>query len=161
MRMASRSRRAAAAERPIGAMSKVVGLYQMLLRRNLEHFFPDATLESAGDRSFIGLNDRHDRTHFRIADDPDGLGIEIEWFRTRYLLLPGSPSPFLDSEKRLVGAIARMLDRRFRSLFEPEVSQREEIFHFATEDVIVAEYLDATEPIRIPAALEVLRVAAL
>ena len=28
-----------------GPASRVVGLYQMLLRRNLEHFFPDATLD--------------------------------------------------------------------------------------------------------------------
>ena len=36
-----------------GSASKVVGLYQMFLRRNLEHFFPDSTLDLAGDRSLI------------------------------------------------------------------------------------------------------------
>jgi hypothetical protein len=42
-------------ERGLGQMSKVVGLYQILLRRSLEHFFPDATLEPMGDRSFIQI----------------------------------------------------------------------------------------------------------
>ncbi len=43
-------------ERASGPASKVVGLYQMLLRRNLEHFFPDATLDLDGDRSFIHVD---------------------------------------------------------------------------------------------------------
>ena len=44
------------AERAGGPASKVVGLYQMLLRRNLEHFFPDALLDLDGDRSFIEVD---------------------------------------------------------------------------------------------------------
>ena len=38
-------------------MSRVLGLYQTLLRRTLEHFFPDAALEPASDRSFIGVEE--------------------------------------------------------------------------------------------------------
>src|SRR4051812_48581960 len=88
-------------ERPAGPISKVVGLYQTFLRRGLEHFFPDAALEAEGDRSFINWDGSPDEEHFRVSDDPEGLGLEIEWFRTRYLFLPGSPAPFLPAERRL------------------------------------------------------------
>jgi hypothetical protein len=150
------------AERTVGPVSKVVGLYQTLLRRSLEHFFPDAVLETEGDRSFInwdGMLDRQD--HFRIRDDPDGLGLEIEWFRTRYLFQPGSPTPFLPSQRRLIEIIIRTLDLRFRGLFDMEVTHRLERFHYVQEDLIVTEYLNPTNPFRVPAALEALRVAAL
>jgi len=61
-----------------GPASKVVGLYQMLLRRNLEHFFPDATLDLAGDRSVIHVEGLSRRERYRIEDDPDGIGLAIE-----------------------------------------------------------------------------------
>ena len=32
-------------DRPNVPISRIVGLYQMVLRRTLEHFFPDAQLE--------------------------------------------------------------------------------------------------------------------
>jgi hypothetical protein len=151
------------AERPSppGTMSRVVGLYQTLLRRNLEHFFPDATIEPAGDRSFIRVDDGPSRANYRLDEDPAGLGVEIELFRTRYLLSPGHPSPFLPSERRLVEASLRVMDRRFRSLYDPDSSQRNELYEYVVEDQVVAEYLDPPDPHRIPAALEALRVAAL
>ncbi len=40
-------------ERPSGSISRIVGIYQMVLRRTLEHFFPDAQLQAMGDRSII------------------------------------------------------------------------------------------------------------
>ena len=49
--------RAILSERQTGAVSKVVGLFQMYLRRSLEHFFPDAALDVVGDRSFIEWDD--------------------------------------------------------------------------------------------------------
>jgi hypothetical protein len=149
------------AERLGGQMSRVVGLYQMLLRRALEHFFPDARLEPAGDRSFIRVEGPAGRSHYRIDDDPDGLGVALEWFRTPYLVRPGNPIPFRNAERRLIEATARLLDRRFRAMFEPEPILHEELFHYAIEDLIIAEDLGAPDPIRMPAALEVLRVAAL
>lgn len=149
------------AERPSGKVSKVVGLYQTLLRRFLEHFFPDATLEAVGDRSHIGWGDALSRANFRLADDPGGLGVELEWFRNHYVLNPGSPSPFLPTERRLIAATGRVLDRRFRALFDAEAADREDMFHYAVEDQVVAEYLGTPDPMRIPAALEALRVAAL
>ena len=147
-------------ERVPGPASKVVGLYQMFLRRNLEHFFPDATLDLTSDRSFIHLdvlgNDR-----YRIEDDPDGFGVAIEWLRSRYVFSPGSPTPFLPAERILIDVIVRVLDHRFLALFDPEAVQRAEMFQYAFEDFIVSEYLAPPEAVRIPAALEALRVAAL
>jgi hypothetical protein len=148
-------------DRGPGQMSKVVGLYQMLLRRALEHFFPDATLEPAGDRSFIRIETTAGRTNHQFLDDPHGLGLELEWFRTRYLLSPGSPRPFLPSERKLIACTVKVLERRFRALFEPEAAHREDMFHYAVEDFIVAEDLDSPDSVRVPAALEALRVAAL
>lgn len=148
-------------ERAPGQMSKVVGLYQMLLRRSLEHFFPDAALDTLGDRSFIFLEPSPGRPNYRMMADPDGLGLELEWFRTRYLITPGSPRPFMESERKLIEATARLLERRFRALFDPEATQREDMFHYAIEDFIVADDLDSPDSVRVPAALEALRVAAL
>lgn len=148
-------------ERPAVPSSRVVGLYQMIMRRGLEHFFPDAVLEPAGDRSFIALGDPLRRENYRIEDDPAGIGVEIELFRTRFLLAPGSPSPFLASERRLIEATMRVLDRRFRSLFDPESAQRAESLQYDVEDQVVTEFLDPPAAVRVTAALEALRVAAL
>lgn len=149
------------ADRQSDPISKVVGLYQTLLRRTLEHFFPDALLNAGSDRSFIRWDSEPDKEHFRLADDTEGLGVELDWFRTRYLFQPGSPSPFLPAERRLIGVILRALDLRFRGLFDLGVAHRMERFHHVLEDLIVTEYLDVNDPFRVPAALEALRVAAL
>lgn len=148
-------------ERQAGPASKVVGLYQMFLRRSLEHFFPDAVLDVAGDRSFIDWDGEPSQPNYRIQDDPDGLGLVVEWFRTRYQFQPTSPAPFLPSERRLIETVLRALDLRFRGLFDLEVAHRIDRFHYVLEDLIVTDYLEPEEPFRVPAALEALRVAAL
>jgi DNA integrity scanning protein DisA with diadenylate cyclase activity len=148
-------------DRAGGPASKVVGLYQMLLRRNLEHFFPDARLDLDGDRSFIEVDALGAGDRYRIEDEPGGLGVAIEWLRSRYLFLPGSPTPFLPAERRLIDVIVRFLDHRFLALFDPEAVHRAEMFQYAYEDFIVSEYLDPVAAVRVPAALEALRVAAL
>ena len=143
------------------AASKVVGLYQMFLRRSLEHFFPDALLDVAGDRSFIEWDGSPFRQNYHLEDDPDGVGVVIEWFGTRYLFQQGSPTPFLPSERSLIETALRALDLRFRGLFDPEVAHRIDRFHYVLEDLIVTDFLASEEPYRVPAALEALRVAAL
>jgi hypothetical protein len=147
-------------ERQSGPISKVVGLYQMLLRRSLEHFFPDASLDAGGDRSIIDWDGSVADETYRLADDPDGLGVEIEWFHTRYLFQPGSPVPFFPAERRLIEIIIRALDLRFRGLFDMEVAHRLERFHYILEDLVVSEYVVDHDPLRVTAALEALRVAA-
>jgi hypothetical protein len=144
-----------------GPASKVVGLYQVFFRRSLEHFFPDAVLEVDSDRSFIDWDGSPYQQNFQVADDPDQLGVVIEWLRTRYLLQPGSPTPFLPSERLLIATALRALDLRFRGLFDSEAAHRIDRFHYVLEDLIVTDYLDPEEPYRMPAALEMLRVAAL
>jgi hypothetical protein len=148
-------------EHPVGQIAKVIGLYQTLLRRNLEHFFPDARLEPGGDRSFINLEGPPNHGNYQFADDPDGLGVAIEWFRTRYLFEPSSPAPFLPSERRLIETVVRVLDLRFRSMFDLAVANRAELFEYAVEDMIVTEHVNPPEPVRMPSALEALRTAAL
>lgn len=148
-------------ERPSGSASKVVGLYQMFLRRSLEHFFPDAILDVAGDRSFIEWDGSPFQQNYRVENEPDGLGVTIEWFRTRYSFQPNSPAPFLPSERRLIETTLRALHIRFRGLFDVEVAHRIDRFHYVLEDLILTDYLDPEEPYRVPAALEALRVAAL
>lgn len=148
-------------ERTSGQMSKVVGLYQVLLRRALEQFFPEATFDPIGDRSFIAVNPSPEMANYHLYDDPDGLGLELEWFRARHSLTPGSPRPFQPSERSLIESTVRLLDRRFRALFDPEATGRDDLFHYAVEDLIVAEEIGIPDPQRVPAALEALRVAAL
>jgi hypothetical protein len=155
------SARPQAAEKTHGQASKVVGLYLTLLKRSLEHFFPDAVLEPAGDRSVIWMDHEQPETNHRLRDDPDAVGVMIEWFRSVYWFRPGSPSPFLPSERRLIEATVRLIDLRFRSLFDAEALNRQEMFEYQIEDLVIAEELDAPESMRIPAALEALRAAAL
>lgn len=148
-------------ERPSGPASKVVGLYQMFLRRNLEHFFPDATLTFLGDRNFISVDELTRVELYQIEDDPDGVGIIINWLRSRFTFTPGSPTPFLPAERHLIDVIVDTQNHRYRTLFDAEAANRVEMFQFATEDFILAGYLDPPESSRIPTALEALRVAAL
>src|SRR5947208_14798344 len=93
-----------------GPASKVVGLYQMFLRRSLEHFFPDAVLNVSGDRSFIEWDGSPFQQNYHVEEDPEGFGIIIEWFRTRYTFQPGSPTPCLPSDRRLIHTALRALD---------------------------------------------------
>lgn len=146
--------------RPVAQFSRIIGNYQKLLRRLLEHFFPDALLEQIDDRSTILWDGPWDRT-LNLEADENGLGVVIDSFRTRFLLQPSSPVPFLPSERRLIETIVHSLDERFHSLFDQKASSRSDIFQYALEDVIVTEYLNPPEPQRLPAALEALRVAAL
>src|SRR3954453_1754629 len=148
-------------DRQTGPISRVVGLYQTFLRRILEHFFPDAVLDIESDRSFINWDGLTREEHFELSDDPDGFGVRIDWFRTRYVFQHASPTPFLPAERRLIEIIVRSLDLRFRGLFDPDVAHRLERFQYVLEDVIVTEYLDPPDPFRVPAALESLRVGAL
>jgi DNA integrity scanning protein DisA with diadenylate cyclase activity len=148
-------------DRQTGPVSRVVGLYQTFLRRILEHFFPDAVLDIESDRSFINWDGLTREEHFELSDDPDGFGLRIDWFRTRYVFQHSSPTPFLPAERRLIEIIVRSLDLRFRGLFDPDVAHRLERFQYVLEDVIVTEYLDPPDPFRVPAALESLRVGAL
>src|ERR1700733_3125 len=148
-------------DRPNAPISRIVGLYQMVLRRTLEHFFPDAQLEVSGDRSIIDWDGSADETYYRLHEDPDGLGVEIEWLGTHLVFQPGNPSPLLATERRLVEVVVEAIDLRFRGLFNQELSHRFDRFQYQTEDLIVADYLNSIGSHRIPAALEALRVAAL
>jgi hypothetical protein len=148
-------------DRQPGPISRVVGLYQTFLRRVLEHFFPDAVLDIESDRSFINWEGSTREEHFKVCDDPDGVGLRIEWFRTRYVFQHASPAPFSPAERRLIEIIIRSLDLRFRGLFDSDLSHRLERFQYVLEDVILTEYLDPPDPFRVPAALESLRVGAL
>ena len=148
-------------DRPTHPSSRLVGLYQALLRQQLDHFFPDATLHLEGDSSPIQWEVRSGRPNYAFGDDPSGIGAVIEWFGSRYVFQPSSPVPLLASERRLVETIVRVLDLRFRTLIDADAVDRIELFDFALEDVIVTEFLDPPSPIRVPAALEALRMAAL
>lgn len=148
-------------DRPGGPISRVVGLYQTMLRRMLEQFFPDVMLESQGDRSIIDWDGGPGENHYRIADDSEGLGLEIEWLGTRLNFRPESPVPLLPLERQMVEAVVHALDLRFRSLFDLDPADPLERFQYVTEDLIVADFLGTPGRFRIPAALEALRVAAL
>ncbi len=142
-------------------ISRIVGFYQMLLRRTLEHFFPGAQLEVVGDRSLIDWAASPDESYYRLHDDPGGLGVEIEWLGTRLAFQAGSPMPLLPSERRMVEVIVEAIDLRLRGLINADVTNRLDRFSFTPEDLIIADYLGAIRPYRVAAALEALRIAAL
>ena len=114
--------RAEAGERPAAPVSKVVGLYQMFLRRQ-----PGALLPRRGprDRRATGASSSWTAgVAGRItgsSDDPDGLG------RGDRVVPDPLPVPAraarprsCPSERRLIEVIVRVLDLRFRALFDPE-----------------------------------------
>ncbi len=148
-------------ERPTGPISRVVGLYQTLLRQTLERFFPDAVLDNQGDRSVIDWEGSTRDGYYRIIDDPDGLSLDIEWLGTRLTFRPESPVPLLHLERRMVESVVQALDLRFRGLFDQDLADRLERFQYLTEDLIIADFLRPIGRYRVPAALEALRVAAL
>lgn len=143
------------------SISRVVGIYQMTLRRALEHFFPDAQLQVLGDRSIIDWDGSSDETYYRLRMDPEGVGVEIEWLGSHFSFQPGIPSPLLASERRMIEVIVGAIDLRFRGLFNQELAHRFDRFHYLTEDLIIADFLELVDPYRLPAALEAVRVAAL
>jgi hypothetical protein len=132
-----------------------------LLRKTLEHFFPDSLLETQGDRSVIDWDGSPQKACYRISDEGDGLGLEIEWLGTRLSFRPESPVPLLPLERRMVEVVVRALDLRFRGLYDQELDDRLERFQYLNEDLIIADFLWPVSPYRISAALEALRVAAL
>jgi hypothetical protein len=142
-------------------ISRIVGVYQIVLRRTLEHFFPGAQLEVTGDRSLIDWIGSPDEPYYRLQDDSSGLGVEIDWLGTRLVFQSGSPMPLLPSERRMVEVIVEAIDLRLRGLLNQDLSHRLDRFSYQTEDLIVADYLGAPCPYRVPAALEALRIAAL
>jgi hypothetical protein len=148
-------------DRQFGPVSKVVGLYQSVMRRTLEHFFPDSLLEIQGDRSIIDWDVVMRESPYRLTDDPDRLALDIEWRGTRLIFRPGSPVPLFPAERRMIGVIVSALDQRFRSLFDHDIADRFERFNYLTEDLIVSDFLESEGSFRVPAALEALRVAAL
>src|SRR5262249_51454310 len=113
------------------------------------------------DRSFINWDGSPEEEHFVLSDGPDGFGLRVDWFRTRYVFQHASPTPFLPAERRLIEIIIRSLDLRFRGLFDSDVAHRLERFQYLLEDVILTDYLDPPDPFRVPAALESLRVGSL
>ncbi len=148
-------------ERSSEPISRIVGVYQIVLRRTLEHFFPGAQLEILGDRSIIDWDGSSDETYYRLHEDPDGMGVEIEWLGSRVAFQSGNPTPLLPSERRMVEVIVEAIDFRFRGLLNQDLSHRIDRFSYQTEDLIVADYLEAVSPYCVTAALEALRVAAL
>lgn len=148
-------------DRQPAPVSKVVGLYQSVMRRTLEHFFPDSLLEIQGDRSIIDWDVVMGESPYLLLDDPDRLGLDVEWRGTRLTFRPGSPVPLFPAERRMIGVIVSILDQRFRSLFDQDLADRFERFNYLIEDLIVADFLDPEGSFRIAAALEAMRVAAL
>lgn len=148
-------------ERSSGPISRIVGVYQIVLRRTLEHFFPAAQLEIVGDRSLIDWDGTSDRQLFRLRDDTTGTGVEIDWLGSRLSFQSGNPMPLLPSERRMVRVIVEAIDLRLRGLLNQDLSHRLDRFSYQTEDLIVADYLETASPYRVPAVLEALRVAAL
>ncbi len=141
--------------------SRLVGLYHTLLRQQLMHFFPDATLEVEGDRGAIQWTYLQDVPNYRLAEQSDGVGLSIEWLGTTYQFYPGRPAPFRASERRLIEVIIRYLDTRFEALMDVGSGDVFEGYAYAMEDLLVTQYLDPPYSARVPAVLEALRVAAL
>ena len=113
-------------------------------------FLPRRLLEVEGDRSVIDWDGSPDESHYRITDDPDGLGLDIEWLGTRLSFRPESPVPLLPLERRMVEVVVQALDLRFRGLFDQDLADRLDRFQYVTEDLIVADFLGPPSPYRDP-----------
>ena len=147
---------------PSGPISRVVGLYQTLLRRTLEQFFPDAVLDDPGrpQRHRLGRLARrellpdHRRPRrpgagHRMAGHPPDLPAR----EPRPACCPSSGGWWRPSSRPSTCGSA--------GLFDQDLADRLERFQYVTEDLIIADFLRPIGRYRIPAALEALRVAAL
>lgn len=140
--------------------AQAVAVFRAVLVRCLEHFFPDATLESEDDSSPVAWHEEG-RASFRVGEPGAGPGVVVQCFRSRYRLLPRGPVPLADEERRLLATIVRVMDLRFRAMFDLTMANRLEIAEQMPEDLVVAEHLRPAGPGRILDALQALRVAGL
>ena len=135
----------------------MVGLYQSPAAVT-RAVFPDAVLDLESDRRFINW-DGPPREEPRGVRRPDGVGLLIEWFRSRYIFLPASPTPFFPAERRLIEIIVKS-STRFRGMFDSDVAHR---LRCSSSPWKIDHHRISrpSRPVRIPAVLETLRVAAL
>src|SRR5439155_24575100 len=99
--------------------------------------------------------------NFRLGDPAEGPGVVLKCFRSRYRLVPDETPAFTPEERRLLETILRVMDLRFRALFDLTMANRLEIADHMPEDLVIAEHLRPSDPGRILDALEALRVAGL
>src|SRR5262249_26894844 len=98
---------------------------------------------------------------FRLGEPGLGPGVVLQCFRSRYRLIPAGPASLADEERRLLATILRVMDLRFRALFDRTMASRLGIADHMPEDLVIAEPLRPSDPGRILDALEALRVAGL
>jgi hypothetical protein len=137
-------------------------LYDQLLRRGIQYFFPLAQVEvlgpaetSAPEMTFDSLS----------ADE-----VRFGWLGTLYLLRRARR--FSDHEQRMLRSIGRFLSTRYELLFDREIAARNTpIFGGLTEDRYVSAFLEqrvfddaksaVALPDRVSEAIDVLRISAL
>jgi hypothetical protein len=137
-----------------------MAVFEAMLTRCLEHFFPDAVLELEGDSAPVA-GQAGGRASFHLAEPGPGRGVVIHCFRSRFRLIPEAPASLADEDRRLLATILRVMDLRFRAMFDLTMANRLELADHMPEDLVVAEHLCPLDPGRILDALEALRVAGL
>ena len=140
--------------------AQAVAVFQAMLARCLEHFFPDAALEAEDDSAPVAWQ-AGGRASFRLGEPGAGPGVVLQCFRSRYRLIPEGPASLADEDRRLLATILRVMDLRFRAMFDLTMANRLEIADHMPEDLVIAEHLRPSDPGRILDALEALRVAGL
>lgn len=140
--------------------AQAMAVFETMLIRCLEHFFPDTTLNAEADTITVTWQ-ATSRASFRLGDPSQGGGLVLQCFRSRYRLVPVGPAPLGAEERLLLATILRVADLRFRAMFDLTMSNRLELADHMPEDLVVAEHLRPADPGRILDALEALRVAGL
>lgn len=144
-----------------GDVSAVIQVYQLLMLRTIEHFFPGSEMEQTGEEPLPSEERLPYRRNYAIKEEGDEFDVTITWFNATYRLKPGVPRAFLQGERKLVETVLRVLDLRFRTMYGVAMPERARNLPYAPEDQIVMEYLGPPAAGRVPVALEVLRASAL
>jgi CheY-like chemotaxis protein len=140
--------------------AQAVAVFQSMLARCLEHFFPETALEVQGESATVAWQ-AGGSASFRLGEPGAGPGVVLQCFRSRYRLIPEGPASLADEDRRLLMTILRVMDLRFRAMFDLTMADRLEFADHMPEDLVVAEHLCPSAPGRVLDALEALRVAGL
>ncbi len=142
-------------------------LYSDLLTQGLHHFFSGAHLEAVGSVDTT----ESERLFDCSLDDRDENAMALQWLGRAFVLRRPAHA-FTQSEVTLVRAIGRVLDARYRALFNPDIAANNfHLFRGLPEDKYVSAFLDparyeslgsfTANPDRVTDAIEVLRTSAL
>ncbi len=112
------------------ALNKTAHLFGPLhaqLSDCLSHFIPEGELLPIAPGMAILWQDSPPRANYRLGQTQARQEIAIDWLRGRYLFRVRTPDGLTPAFRRLVEAVVRALDTRYKALFDMDFPHRMEL----------------------------------